>query len=121
MASSGLDSLLDVFMSAMNFWAIRKAAQPPDDSHPYGHGKAENLAAVFQAVGGTIFTGSWIIYQAGQKYLLETAIRYSRLDLGVDDPLAGLQFFYLPGARPRGSENRFQRPPGRCPPLYQRS
>ena len=31
-ASSGLDSLLDVFMSAMNFWAIRKAAQPPTNS-----------------------------------------------------------------------------------------
>ena len=80
--SSGLDSLLDVFMSAMNFWAIRKAAQPPDQSHPYGHGKAENLAAVFQSVV-IIFTGSWIIYQAGQKYFLEAAIRYSRLDLGV--------------------------------------
>ena len=81
-ASSGLDSLLDVFMSAMNFWAIRTAAQPPDQSHPYGHGKAENLAAVFQSAV-IIFTGSWIIYQAGQKYILGTSIRYSRLDLGV--------------------------------------
>jgi cation diffusion facilitator family transporter len=80
--SSGLDSLLDVFMSAMNFWAIRKAAQPPDQSHPYGHGKAENLAAVFQSVV-IIFTGSWIIYQAGQKYFLQSTIRYSGLDLGV--------------------------------------
>ncbi|HSO72983.1 MAG TPA: cation diffusion facilitator family transporter [Thermodesulfobacteriota bacterium] len=80
--SSGLDSLLDVFMSAMNFWAIRKAAQPPDQSHPYGHGKAENLAAVFQSAV-IIFTGSWIIYQAGQKYFLATAIHYSPLDLGV--------------------------------------
>jgi ferrous-iron efflux pump FieF len=81
-ASSGLDSLLDVFMSAMNFWAIRTAAQPPDQFHPYGHGKAENLAAVFQSAV-IIFTGSWIIYQAGQKYFLEASIRYSRLDLGV--------------------------------------
>jgi ferrous-iron efflux pump FieF len=81
-ASSGLDSLLDVFMSAMNFWAIRKAAQPPDQLHHYGHGKAENLAAVFQSAV-IIFTGSWIIYQAGQKYFLEEAIRYSQLDLGV--------------------------------------
>ena len=81
-ASSGLDSLLDVFMSAMNFWAIRKAAQPPDQFHQYGHGKAENLAAVFQSAV-IIFTGSWIIYQAGQKYFLATAIRYSPLDLGV--------------------------------------
>ena len=81
-ASSGLDSLLDVFMSAMNFWAIRTAAQPPDQFHPYGHGKAENLAAVFQAAV-IISTGSWILYQAGQKYFLGAAIRYTRLDLGV--------------------------------------
>jgi len=80
--SSGLDSLLDVFMSAMNFWAIRKAAQPPDQFHQYGHGKAENLAAVFQSVV-IIFTGSWIIFQAGQKYFLQSTIRYSGLDLGV--------------------------------------
>jgi ferrous-iron efflux pump FieF len=81
-ASSGLDSLLDVFMSAMNFWAIRKAAQPPDHLHHYGHGKAENLAAVFQSAV-IIFTGSWILYQAGQKFFLGATIRYSRLDLGV--------------------------------------
>ncbi len=32
--SSALDSLLDVFMSTMNFIAIRKAMQPPDDDAP---------------------------------------------------------------------------------------
>jgi len=48
--SSGLDSLLDVFMSGMNLFAIRKAAQPADDDHQYGHGKAESIAGTIQAV-----------------------------------------------------------------------
>jgi cation diffusion facilitator family transporter len=81
-ASSGLDSLLDVFMSAMNFFAIRKAAQPPDPGHPYGHGKAESLAAIAQA-GVIMFTGAVIIYKAGEKYFLKETIRYSGFDLGV--------------------------------------
>jgi ferrous-iron efflux pump FieF len=81
-ASSGLDSLLDVFMSAMNFLAIRKAAQPPDLTHPYGHGKAENLAAVGQSFV-ILFTGSFIIFKAAEKYFLKEGIAYSVLDLGV--------------------------------------
>jgi cation diffusion facilitator family transporter len=81
-ASSGLDSLLDVFMSAMNFLAIRKAAQPPDETHDYGHTKAENLAAVAQSLV-IIFTGFVILYKAGEKFFSKATIRYSPLDLGI--------------------------------------
>jgi ferrous-iron efflux pump FieF len=80
--SSGLDSLLDVFMSAMNFFAIRKAAQPADEDHPYGHGKAENIAGLLQAVV-IISTGAFIIYKAIDEFLARSAIQYSSLDLGV--------------------------------------
>jgi len=80
--SSGLDSLLDVFMSAMNFFAIKKAAEPADESHPYGHGKAESIAASIQALV-IIFTGAFIIYKAAQKFIHKEAIFYSGLDLGV--------------------------------------
>lgn len=80
--ASGLDSLLDVFMSAMNFVAIRKADQPADHGHPYGHGKAESIAASVQALV-IISTGIFIVYEAARKFLLKTAIHYSALDLGV--------------------------------------
>jgi len=80
--SSGLDSLLDVFMSAMNFFAIRQAAQPADDEHQYGHGKAESIAGSIQATV-IILTGAFIIYKAGQEFLSQGKIAYSGLDLGV--------------------------------------
>lgn len=80
--SSGLDSLLDVFMSAMNFFAIRKAAAPADEGHPYGHGKAESLAAVLQAMV-IIATGGLIIYKSALEFFERTPIRYSQIDLGV--------------------------------------
>ncbi|MEW6187147.1 MAG: cation diffusion facilitator family transporter [Thermodesulfobacteriota bacterium] len=80
--SSGLDSLLDVFMSAMNFLAIRKASQPPDETHDYGHAKAENLAAVAQSLV-IIFSGAIILYKAGEKYWTGAIIQYTSLDLGI--------------------------------------
>jgi cation diffusion facilitator family transporter len=80
--SSGLDSLLDVFMSAMNFLAIKKAAQPPDQTHHYGHGKVESLAAITQS-SVIVFTGFFILYKAGEKYFLNEKISYSPFDLGI--------------------------------------
>ncbi len=61
--ASAIDSLLDILMSGVNFMAIRQAEQPPDQSHPFGHGKFETLATLFQAL---VITGSggWIIYEA---------------------------------------------------------
>jgi ferrous-iron efflux pump FieF len=80
--SSGLDSFLDVSMSAMNFWAIRKASQPADQDHHYGHGKAENLAAIFQTLV-IVFSGSYIIITSIHKWIESQKINYSFLDLGV--------------------------------------
>lgn len=80
--ASGLDSLLDVFMSAMNFFAIRKADQPADKNHPYGHGKAESIASSLQALV-IISTGAFIIYKAVEKFLAKGTIVYSFLDLGI--------------------------------------
>lgn len=80
--SSGLDSLLDVFMSAMNFAAIRKAEQPADDTHHYGHGKIEDLAAVVQSLV-IVFTGGAVIYQAVHHYFAHQPVVYSTWDLPV--------------------------------------
>ncbi|HOW54508.1 MAG TPA: cation diffusion facilitator family transporter [Syntrophorhabdaceae bacterium] len=80
--SSGLDSLLDVFMSAMNFYAIKKASEPADDEHRYGHGKAEDLAGALQSLV-IVFSGSIIIFRASQVFIQKKVISYSYLDLIV--------------------------------------
>ncbi len=50
----GIDSAEDLFASGLAFFTVRLALQPADESHPYGHGKAESLAAMSQAalIGG---------------------------------------------------------------------
>jgi ferrous-iron efflux pump FieF len=80
--SSSLDSMLDIFMSGMNFLAIREAAKPADYRHQYGHGKAENLAALVQSLV-IIFTGGMIFYKSIDKFIHKETIHYSSLDLGV--------------------------------------
>lgn len=47
--ADGIESFSDVFSSAIVFVGIKVALKAPDSDHPYGHGKAEPLAAM--AVG----------------------------------------------------------------------
>ena len=45
-----LDSSLDVLASGLNLVAVRHALSPPDAEHRFGHGKAEALSGVGQAM-----------------------------------------------------------------------
>jgi cation diffusion facilitator family transporter len=46
--AEGIQSLLDIVASALILISVRASAAPPDASHPYGHGKFENLSALAQ-------------------------------------------------------------------------
>ncbi|MGC9400888.1 CDF family cation-efflux transporter FieF [Vibrio genomosp. F10] len=48
--ASLIDSLLDISASVVNLMVIRYALQPADKEHTFGHGKAESLAALAQAM-----------------------------------------------------------------------
>ncbi len=48
--ASLVDSLLDIAASGVNLFVIRYALQPADEKHSFGHGKAESLAALAQAM-----------------------------------------------------------------------
>ncbi len=48
--ADGIESSLDIFGSLVIWFGLKVAAEPPDDEHPYGHGKAEPLASVAVAL-----------------------------------------------------------------------
>jgi cation diffusion facilitator family transporter len=48
--ADGVESFLDIFSSLVVWGGLRIAARPPDDNHPYGHGKAEALAGLAVAL-----------------------------------------------------------------------
>lgn len=50
LVADAAESLLDVLTSLFVWAGFRVAARPPDEDHPYGHGKAESLAALAVAV-----------------------------------------------------------------------
>src|SRR5213082_1376230 len=49
--ADGIESALDIAGSFVIWGGLKVAARPPDASHPYGHGKAEPIAAVAVAIG----------------------------------------------------------------------
>jgi cation diffusion facilitator family transporter len=48
--ADGVESMTDIFSSFVVWRGLSVAIQPPDSDHPYGHGKAEPLAASFVAL-----------------------------------------------------------------------
>ncbi|AEF95114.1 cation diffusion facilitator family transporter [Desulfotomaculum nigrificans CO-1-SRB] len=48
--SEALHSGLDLVASLIAFMAVRQSGKPADESHPYGHGKFENLAGIIEAL-----------------------------------------------------------------------
>lgn len=49
--ADGIESALDIAGSAVIWGGLKFAARPPDETHPYGHGKAEPMAAGIVAMG----------------------------------------------------------------------
>jgi cation diffusion facilitator family transporter len=44
--ADGIESLSDVVSSSVVYIGLRLSIKPPDEDHPYGHGKAEPVAAI---------------------------------------------------------------------------
>jgi cation diffusion facilitator family transporter len=56
--SAGIESSGDVVAAVLTFLAVRLGGRPADQDHPYGHRRAENLAALGEAAiltGGGVF------------------------------------------------------------------
>jgi cation diffusion facilitator family transporter len=73
--ASAVDSVLDLIVSAFNYFAIKKSETPPDKIFNYGRGKIEALAAVIE---GTIIavSGLFIFYSAIKKAYLGSETSY---------------------------------------------
>ena len=81
--SEAVHSILDVIASIFALVAVRTARKPADSEHPYGHGRAENVAAFAEGVllmitaAGIAFealrrlaTGGGVVNPAGYAFAL---------------------------------------------------
>ena len=79
--SEAIHTFIDFLAAIMAYFSVRIADSPPDERHPYGHGKFENISGVVEAL--LIFVASgWIIYHAIGRLTSEHIIDHSGLTLG---------------------------------------
>lgn len=78
--TEAMHSSIDLLASVIAFFSVRRAEEPADASHRYGHEKFENAAAA--AEGMLILAGSAVIAFAAIRSLIDGA-HVERLGIGI--------------------------------------
>lgn len=78
--SDALESIVNVVAALFAVGGLVVAGWPPDDNHPYGHGKVEYFAAAFEG-GMVVIAAILIIKEAGEALLFGHHVR--ELSLGL--------------------------------------
>jgi len=71
--AEALHSALDLLAALITLFAVRVSAKPADKDHTYGHGKIENLSALFETAL-LLITCVWIVYEAMSRLFAQTAV-----------------------------------------------
>ncbi|MFX0064572.1 MAG: cation-efflux pump [Candidatus Hermodarchaeota archaeon] len=70
--SEALHSGLDLVAAVVTYFGVRSAAVPADETHQFGHGKIENLSALFETLL-LLVTCVWIIWEAIMRLFFREA------------------------------------------------
>jgi cation diffusion facilitator family transporter len=80
--TEAIHSLIDLVASVVAFVSVRKADEPADAEHPYGHEKVESLAATIE--GMLILVGAGIIvYEATRRLVTDAEVELLGVGIGV--------------------------------------
>jgi cation diffusion facilitator family transporter len=72
--SDALETVVNVITSIIALYAVKLAAEPADENHPYGHGKMEYFSAAFE--GGLIFFAALsILFQSFKSFFYTNDIQ----------------------------------------------
>lgn len=66
LVADAVESLSDIFSALIVWRGLTLAAEPADEDHPYGHGKAEPIAAVFVA-SMLLVAAAWIVATSARE------------------------------------------------------
>jgi len=78
--TEAMHSAIDLVASVVAFFSVRKAGEPPDEEHGYGHEKIENMSAAIE--GMLILVGSGVIAFESIRRLVDSA-PVGRLGIGI--------------------------------------
>lgn len=66
--SEAAHSGLDLLAALITYFAVSVSDKPPDEDHQYGHGKVENVSALFETIL-LLVTCGWIIWEAVERLM----------------------------------------------------
>lgn len=76
-----MESVVNVAASALVIWSVWMANRPADQTHPYGHGKAEFLSSAIE--GGMISVAMLVVMVRSALELLEGSAAVEKIDFGL--------------------------------------
>jgi cation diffusion facilitator family transporter len=80
--TEAVHSGIDLLASIVAFYSVRKADEPADEDHPYGHQKVENLAAAIE--GMLILVGAGIIvFESSRRLFMGSDVEKLWVGIGV--------------------------------------
>lgn len=94
MLGSLADTGFDLIASLITLYAVRLAAEPADDKHRFGHGKAEALAALIQ-VGLITASALGILWRAIDRLIGGAPTEAAELGIGVSIAAIAATFLLL--------------------------
>jgi cation diffusion facilitator family transporter len=90
--SEAIHSGVDLLASFIALFAVKTAGKSPDEDHPFGHGKVENISGTLEAILIFIAAG-WILYESIQKLLTPQPIESAGWGVGIMLISALMNFF----------------------------
>lgn len=80
--SEAIHSGMDLIAAVIAYVSVTFSNKPPDETHPYGHGKIENISGVIEALLILLAAGL-IIKEAVEKLLNPQPVEATMLGIGV--------------------------------------
>jgi len=80
--SEAAHSGVDLMAAIIAWFAVRKSAKPPDETHAYGHGKIENISGAVEALL-ILGAAGWIVYESIGKLFITSRLEHLSYGMAV--------------------------------------
>lgn len=96
--AAAFDSLSDVIISSFLWLSVYRSKKPADESHMFGHGRAQNVAALISATMLIFWLSLSTFQQAGPKFNQAVPSEYENVNLALTVSFIAILAYAIPFA-----------------------